>query len=79
MGISSTLAGVISEHMDEDDVSLGAMAARTGIPKTTLHNRLQNSTGLTFGEFERISAVLGADPSLLLIEAEQRSRSTAAA
>lgn len=79
MGISSTLSGVISEHMADDGVSLNELAARTGIPKVTLHRRLQDSTGLTFGEFERISAALGFAPSRLTREAEERSRTSVVA
>jgi transcriptional regulator with XRE-family HTH domain len=79
MGISSTLPGVISERMDKAGISLGALAHRTGIPKTTLHNRLNGDTRLTVSEMERIAAALRVKVSTITRDAEMRTRRSDAA
>lgn len=75
MGISSTLPGVISDRMVKADISLNALAHRTGIPLTTLHSRLSGGRPLLSTEVEQIASVLRVKPSTIWRDAEVRALS----
>lgn len=79
MGISHTLPGVISDRMVKADISLNALAHRTGIPLTTLHSRMSGSRPMTSTELEQIASVLRIKPSKIWADAEKRYAGTVAA
>lgn len=64
------LGSVIDKHLEVTDLSRRALAARTGIPHTTLLRRFA-AGGFTVPELAAIANVLDVTVSTLVTEAEQ--------
>jgi transcriptional regulator with XRE-family HTH domain len=73
MDTAQILPDVLEELRQKADITQEALAAATGIPKSTLQRRLGPHDQIRYSELVRIAKVFGTTPSAISALAEQRS------
>jgi DNA-binding transcriptional ArsR family regulator len=65
---SQAVAARILAQLESSEMSVNALAARTGIPRPTLNRHLRVTPGLlSLGQLEDIAGVLGVDLEVLFL------------